>query len=316
MVAGPEVVATLDRSGSGVELIVERGTALVHVLPRSSSAPFWVKTPGFRAKVVGTVFRVAVDGGNGSSLAVGRGTVEVYATNGVVTVVRSGERWPADVRNVPPLDELQKLGDADCEGVTVAAFEPPMKDAGTNCRGTPAELVDCYLRVGDGDDLQQAENALYAAGWITMRTLGDPGRALQIWEQERSRFPRGALRDEAQTSIVDALIASNRNEQALVEVDAYLEAAPHGLRSSEMRVAHARLLRAIERRCGRAADALRHPVADAVAPWAARARQELVKSDRAQWKRQPRGSGQDSFYVPAGARSSRNRLPTISARAP
>jgi hypothetical protein len=280
MVAGPEVAATLDRSGDGVELIVERGTALVHVLPRSQSAPFWVRTPGFRAKVVGTVFRVAVDGAGGSSMAVGHGAVEVHAVNGVVAIVRSGERWPADVRNVPATDELARLGDADLEGVTAAAFASSMTEASTTCRGAPAELVDCYLRLGHGEDPQRAENALYDAGWITMRNLRDPDRALRIWEKERSRFPRGALREEVQTSIVDALLASHHHERALVEVDGYLAAAPHGLRSSEMRLVRARLLRALDGNCRRAAAALQRSVADAVEPWAARARRELVGCDR------------------------------------
>jgi hypothetical protein len=155
-----------------------------------------------------------------------------------------------------------------------------MTVASLPCRGTPTELVDCYLRLGHGDDPQRAENALYDAGWITMRNLGDPERALRIWEHERSRFRKGALQEEVQTSIVDALLASHRHERALVEVDAYLAAAPHGLRSAEMRFVRARLLRVIDRGCRRAAAALQRSLADAVEPWASRARRELVACDR------------------------------------
>jgi hypothetical protein len=83
-----------------------------------------------------------------------------------------------------------------------------------------------------------------------------------------------------QTSIVDALLASHRHERALVEIDAYLATAPHGLRSSEMGFARARLLRAIDGDCRRATAALQRSAADAVEPWASRARGELVRCDR------------------------------------
>jgi outer membrane protein assembly factor BamD (BamD/ComL family) len=118
----------------------------------------------------------------------------------------------------------------------------------------------------------RAESALYQAGWIRMHELHDPAFALGIFERQRSRFPHGVLRDEAQTSIIDALVLLHRTRAAEVEIADYLRAHPTGLRSAEMHFVRGTLLRNEDRGCRRAAHELDLALAHPAAPWAARAR--------------------------------------------
>ncbi|HEX8952073.1 MAG TPA: outer membrane protein assembly factor BamD, partial [Polyangia bacterium] len=137
----------------------------------------------------------------------------------------------------------------------------------------PEEIIDCWLAVADAtSDPVRAESALYQAGWIRMHELHDPAFALGIWERQRSRFPRGVLHDEAQTSIIDALVALHRTRAAEVEIGDYLRAHPTGLRSAEMHFVRATLERNEDRSCRRAGRELELALAHPAAPWAARAR--------------------------------------------
>jgi hypothetical protein len=132
--------------------------------------------------------------------------------------------------------------------------------------------IDCWLAVADESDPVRAESALYQAGWIRMHELHDPAFALGIWERQRARFPRGVLHDEAQASIIDALVALHRTRAADAEIADYLRAHPNGLRSAEMHFVRATLERNEDRSCRRAAHELDLALAHPAAPWAARAR--------------------------------------------
>lgn len=281
VVAGPGAQATLTRHGDGVELALARGSLLLHVQPRGHKAPFMVRTAAFRARVVGTVLRVVAHGDGTASIAVGHGTVEVTPNGGAPILVHGGERWPATSSDAPSADELVRMGAADLEGAGADAFAPnrplpaPSQPAATapRCDALHGEAaVDCWLRVGDDANPVRAEGALYQAGWIRMHEMNDPAFALGIWERERARFPHGVLREEVQTSIIDALVALHRTRAAAAEIADYLRAHPHGLRSAELHFVRGTLLRAADRSCGRArrefAVALEHPAA----PWAGRAR--------------------------------------------
>ncbi|MCU1282746.1 MAG: hypothetical protein JWM53_6292, partial [bacterium] len=108
--------------------------------------------------------------------------------------------------------------------------------------------------------------------WIRMHELRDPAFALGIWERQRSRFPHGLLHDEAQTSIIDALVALHRTRAAEAEVADYLRAHPTGLRSAEMHFVRGTLVRNEDRGCRRAVHEFDLALAHPAAPWAAHAR--------------------------------------------
>jgi hypothetical protein len=278
MVAGPGTRAQLDRNAEEVTVRLERGSLLAHVAPRAHRSPFVIETPAFTARVVGTVLRVTAHDDGSGSVVVGRGAVEVVPHDkaSAPVLVRSGEHWPADTTDTPSPDELDRLGTADLEGTDPRAFAPPSaaaapaKESCAALHGEPA--VRCYLRLGDESDPVRAESALYQAGWIRMREMHDAAFALGVWERERQRFADGVLREEVQTSIIDALVALRRSSAAKAEIDDYLRAHPRGLRSAEMHFVRGTLLREQDRSCRRARRefelALEHPSE----PWAARAR--------------------------------------------
>jgi hypothetical protein len=272
MVAGPETVATFQRfDKQGVTLAIDRGSVLLHVNPRSPNAPFVVRTPGFSAKVVGTVLRVAVHADGRSSLTVGHGAVEVRANDGSLTVVRSQQRWPADATDLPGLGELEQLGTADLEGTTFDSFAPVLPaSSDAECQGTGILAVHCYESLAATADPMRAESALYQAGWIAFHNLRDPKQALAIWALEDERFPNGVLTREVRASTVDALVAA-RSPRARAAVETYLRDYPKSLRAAEMHFVLGTLLREEDRDCHRAsaefALALRHPAE----PWATRA---------------------------------------------
>lgn len=277
VVAGPGTLARFERSGRdrAVTLTLEHGSLLAHVKPRGQQAPFVIQTPSFRARVVGTVLRVVARDDGTASIAVGHGAVEVTPNGQRTRTIRSGERWPTDATDAPAADELARMGADDLEGTGAAAFAPPARpqpEVRLDCGQLHGEdAVACWLRVGDETDPVRAESALYQAGWIRMHEMHDAAFALGIWERERLRFPHGVLRDEVQTSIIDALVALRRTRSAEAEIADYLRAHPAGLRSSEMHFVRATLEHADDKSCRRARQdfdlALQHPAA----PWAARA---------------------------------------------
>jgi hypothetical protein len=281
MVLGAQSRVTFERrGGAGLELRVDRGTALVHVTPRPADAPFWVYTPRFSARVVGTVFRVVVGAEGDASIAVAHGAVEVHPVGAPAVTVRTGGRWPAGAVALPAMEELDLLGAADLEGATRAAFGVAAPAPVLACVGPARDRLACLLEVGRVADGARAETALYDAGFVTLRELGDPRRALAIWEEGLSRFPNGPLRRDLQASIVDALVASHQSTRALAAIDALLFDGGEGLRAPEMRFVRATLWRAADGNCRRAEPELERALERASEPWAARARSELAACRR------------------------------------
>jgi hypothetical protein len=281
VVAGPGTLARLEHRDGGVTLTVEHGSLLAHVKPRQAGAPFIIETPAFRARVVGTVLRIVARPDASASIAVGHGAVEVTPRGGSMRIVHAGERWPVDSRDAPSGDEIARMGAADLEGAAVGSFgaAPLPPPAQATAPSLPScdrlhgeEGIACWLRIADAADAVRAESALYQAGWIRMHELRDPAFALGIWERQRSRFPHGVLHDEAQTSIIDALVALHRTRAAESEVADYLRAHPTGLRSAEMHFVRGTLERSEDDGCRRAVHEFDLALAHPAAPWAARAR--------------------------------------------
>jgi hypothetical protein len=245
----------LDRQGATLSL--DRGSLLLHVLPRPVNAPFLVQTPTFTARVVGTVLRVAVDEQGRASLAVGHGAVELQPNGSQKSIlVRAGERWPVDSTAAPTAAELEKLGAEDLEGTTAVMFTPVPKPAAPP---PPPALSE--------------ESALYESGLQALRDK-DPHGALALFRLERQKFPHGTLRRELRTSILDALLAVGDQRHALAEIDASLSDEPRGLRAPELHWLKGSILRKLDGNCHRVRAeldrALQHPPGDA--PWAASAR--------------------------------------------
>lgn len=275
LVTGVGARAVLDRDNAGsVQVHLDRGSLLAHVMPRPARAPFFVTTPRFTARVVGTVLRVAVAADGTSSIAVGHGTVEVTPTGGAPVLVHSGEHWPPGA-NLPPelttlaAGELDALG-SDVEGVTAGSFAPA-QPAPAHCIGTPDEMIRCYVALAETADAVRAESALYEAGFIAWREHDGP-LALAVWERQRTRYPHGLLHVEAQTSIIDALVAAHRSHEAAKEIERLLASDPDALRADEMHFVLGTLYHELDGDCHRAAPQLAEALRHGDSPWAARAR--------------------------------------------
>jgi hypothetical protein len=287
-------VAQDDRRG--IALAVERGSVLADVEHRPAGAPFLVRTPAQTVRVVGTVFWVDVDDAGRTTVLVGRGAVEVLGGDGsVIARVAAGERWPARSIRQPPPQQLLLLRDR----IDGARFAPPAAPAGVEetgraptgagsgaapsgeCAGLAgAAAVSCFRQLVASGDPLRAESALYEMGWRELRDLGDARGALATWTSQRRRFPSGALRSEADRSIIQAAVKLDDRRRARREAEAWLSSHPAGIAAPEVRF----LLGSVERadgRCGRAiADFDAALKGQPAAAWAGEARKQRAACAR------------------------------------
>ena len=251
-----------------VQLRVDEGSVLFHVQPRGQRGPFVVHTPRFVARVVGTVFRISVEPGGASSIAVAEGAVEVTPDGEAAHVVHAHESWPADAQVAPSVDELRRLHTAH---VTPLDFSPPTHA----CGGTADARLRCELAIAQDAPARDAETALYQAGWIAWHELHDAHRALTLWSLQRTRFPDGVLRREVQESVIDALVASRELHGAQTEIEHYLAAEPDDLRAAELHFVLATVERELDGGCKRAKAELELALAHPAGAWVGRAREAL-----------------------------------------
>ncbi|MEO6951536.1 MAG: FecR family protein [Polyangia bacterium] len=266
LVTGPGAKVRVERNDAQqVELRVDAGSLLLHVLPRAGRAPFLVRTPQFVARVVGTVFRVSVNG-NDARITVAHGTVEVTPNGGTATPIHAHEAWPANANTVPAADELSMLATREQVAIDDFAARPPHV-----CTGAAEARVRCDVLYAQEAAPREAENALYRAGAVAWHELDDPRRALVLWRQQRERFPNGALRREAQASMIDALVATRSYHDAEAAIESYLAVEPDDLRAPELHFVLATVLRQLDGSCRRAAAELELALSHPAGAWVAQA---------------------------------------------
>jgi hypothetical protein len=111
--------------------------------------------------------------------------------------------------------------------------QPPETGKGSSAKacaelarqGASQPALDCYLQLANGDGLS-AELALFEAARIEGKALRRPGRAVQVLDRYRQRFPDGSLRGEVMLAQIGWLLASGDDERARALVD---EALASGL---------------------------------------------------------------------------------------
>lgn len=108
--------------------------------------------------------------------------------------------------------------------------------------GDPAAAVRKLDAIARGTG-PHAELALYEAGRVRVRFLEDPAGARRDFVEYRARYPNGALRLEADLSIVETLVAQKRAPEAIAEADAFLKRHARSERAAEVRWIRAHLLR-------------------------------------------------------------------------
>ncbi len=119
-------------------------------------------------------------------------------------------------------------------------------------RGRHDKAVQVLLEVVRAGG-ERAGLARYEVARIRLRHLGDPEGARQALEAYRTRHPRGALRQEVDLTLIEALLAGRRLGEALAAADEFLRRYEASERRAEVRLLRGNLLRE-RRRCAAAID--------------------------------------------------------------
>jgi hypothetical protein len=140
--------------------------------------------------------------------------------------------------------------------VALPAPPPLRSEALEPCEATAAaghsrEALDCYRRLGDGNDLG-AELALYEAARLQLRLTGDVRAALDTLAAHTRRFPHGALRPEVDLTRIELLPRVGEHRRALEESERILREHPDHERRRDLRLLRGNIFREALGDCQRA----------------------------------------------------------------
>jgi hypothetical protein len=263
---GGRAVASTDAGNTRVSL--SSGSVRLDVKPREPGRRFQVESGPFRFVVVGTSFRV-IRSAHTVELLVFEGHVAVWRAEHVGPMVAGGEHWtgtlPVAPRPALAAPAVPSLSPAPrplvVEPPPIAApavrAPPPLRaEALEPCEAAAAagrsrEALDCYRRLGDGNDLG-AELALYEAARLQLRLTGDVRAALEILAAHTRRFPRGALRAEVDLTRVELLPRVGEHRRALEESERILRDHPDHERRRDLRLLRGNIFREALDDCRRA----------------------------------------------------------------
>ena len=145
--------------------------------------------------------------------------------------------------------------------------------APSECRRLGSQAAPCWRRIADSGNPLEAEMALFELGRTELHDQHDARAALLTWDRQRKRFPSGALRTEADVSVIEALVKLDERPRARREIDSFLARHADSVDAPLVHFLSGTLARA-DRDCARAVRdfdaALRAPDPS----WSARARTE------------------------------------------
>jgi len=108
------------------------------------------------------------------------------------------------------------------------------------------EALTCYQEQAAQNGLA-GETALYELARLWRDSFGELDRALAAFQAQRSRFPNGVLRTEADLSIIELLPRLDRHADALAESEQFLAAHPKAERSGEIHLLRGNIFREVLR---------------------------------------------------------------------
>jgi hypothetical protein len=106
------------------------------------------------------------------------------------------------------------------------------------------EALTCYQDQAAQSGLA-GETAQYELARLWRDSFGDPDRAIAAFKTQRSRFPNGALRNEADLSIIELLPRLDRHADALAESEQFLAVHPRAERRGEIRLLRGNIFREV-----------------------------------------------------------------------
>jgi hypothetical protein len=238
--------------------------ANVHKLERGQH--FVVVTPDSEIEVVGTAFQLSVlrsaqkcGDGLRTRLVVTEGVVDVRA-EGRAWRVGPGQRWPADCAEETAVTETlpepaaaatNDTAHGPAPEVTASLATPqrgqrrvsPFRASPVAAATTrqPSPLTPSHGPAEDGDDTARStlassvreQSDLFAEAAAAGRA-GNTNQALQLYQELLTRFPGGALTENAVVSRM-RLLARARPGAASAEAQRYLSRYPHGFARQEAR---------------------------------------------------------------------------------
>jgi transmembrane sensor len=247
-------LAVLRGDSSDVHVELRSGAALFevsHVERRS----FVVSAGGVDIRVIGTRFRVNLDGSERVHVAVERGVVEVRRHGHDETVQRLGAgeegtlmadgavsalspRAPEPTAEAAPTGESIAVPSADAASTESKSGNATTMDArqlfdaasaarraGKNAQA--AGLFDALRRRFPGD--ARAGLSAFELGRLRMDAMGDPSGAMEALSQAISLSPSGSFREDAQARLVYAADAMHDDAKCKVMRQAYVARYPRGV---------------------------------------------------------------------------------------
>jgi len=106
------------------------------------------------------------------------------------------------------------------------------------------EALQCYQAQAAQSGLA-GETAQYEMARLWRDSLGDPESALAAFKDQRSRFPRGTLRIEADLSIIEILPRLGRHTEVMAETEQFLSAHPKAERRGEIHLLRGNIFREV-----------------------------------------------------------------------
>jgi tetratricopeptide (TPR) repeat protein len=219
-----------------LDIALARGRIELHVPPREMGQAVLLTAARFRFTVVGTAFELSL-GPRKVDLAVSEGLVAVSRDADHLATVAPGETWTGSVpaplpQSAHPAPRIvRRAAPSDCSQFSVEQGK---------------ERVACYreLATKGGPEGERAQHAL--ARYLRDDVV-DLTAALNAFEAQRSRFPHGGLKADADRAIIGLLPRLGRHAEALVETQSFLDARPDAEDRAEIRLLRGDIYRAIFR---------------------------------------------------------------------
>jgi hypothetical protein len=217
-----------------LDIALVGGRIELHVPARELGQAVLLTADRFHFTVVGTAFALSLKP-NRVELVVSEGLVAVSRDADHLATVAPGETWtgslPASLPQLihPAPRIVQRTAPSDCSQFSVEQGK---------------ERVACYRELAKRGG-REGERAQHALARYLRDDVVDLSAALSAFEAQRSRFPRGELKADADRAIIGLLPRLGRHAEALVETQSFLDAQPDAKDRAEIRLFRGDIYRAI-----------------------------------------------------------------------
>jgi hypothetical protein len=217
-----------------LDLALSAGSLALEVPPRQPGQAVLLTAGGLRFTIVGTVLSLRRQGQR-VELDVTSGLVAVSQEGDHVATVASGESWSAALppANPPAPDRRPRIArrpsPQGCERIPMTRWQ---------------DRLACYRQEAQKGG-PAGEHAQHLLARYLRDDVVDLTAALDAFEAQRARFPRGELRADADRAIIELLPLLGRHAEALVETQSFLDARPDARDRAEIRLMRGDIYRTI-----------------------------------------------------------------------